>query len=166
MNIRLAERELKTKYGTFREVLYYNGQKESIALVMGDVEGGENVLCRVHSACISGHVFNSIECDCAEQFAAAQDAIQEAGRGVVIWLDQEGKGNGHLALMLSIEHKKALGQAAAYVKVGYREDARDYKPAADILADLGVRSVIMFTGNPEKAEDLRRESVIVSGTRE
>lgn len=166
MNIRLAERDLKTKYGTFREVLYYNGRSESIALVMGEVEGAEDVLCRVHSACISGHVFNSIECDCAEQFAAAQAAIQEAGRGVIIWLDQEGKGNGHLALMLSIEHKSELGQAAAYVKAGYAEDARDYKPAADILADLGVRSVVMFTGNPEKAEDLRRESVIVSGTRE
>jgi GTP cyclohydrolase II len=166
MNIRLAERDLKTKYGTWREVLYYDGQRESIALVMGEVEGGAEVLCRVHSACISGHVFNSIECDCREQFEAAQKEIENAGRGVIIWLDQEGKGNGHLALMLSIEHKKALGQSEAYEKVGYKGDARDYRPAAEILADLGVRSMVMLTGNPGKAEDLRNESVIVSGTKD
>lgn len=165
MNIRLAERELKTKYGTFREVLYYDGQKESIALVMGDVEGAEDVLCRVHSACISGHVFNSVECDCAEQFAAAQAEIHKEGRGVIIYLDQEGKGNGHLALMLSIQYKKELGQSEAYIKAGYRADARRYRPAAEILADLKVKSIIMLTGNPAKAEDLRRESVIVSGTK-
>jgi GTP cyclohydrolase II len=165
MNIRLAERDLKTRYGTWREVLYYDGQKESIALVMGDVEGGADVLCRVHSACISGHVFNSIECDCREQFEAAQKEIEKAGRGVIIWLDQEGKGNGHLALVLSIKHKKALGQAEAYKEAGYKADARDYRPAAEILADLRIGSVIMLTGNPGKAEDLRNESVIVSGTK-
>lgn len=165
MNIRLAERDLKTKYGTFREVLYYDGQKDSIALVMGEVSGAEAVLCRVHSACISGHVFNSIECDCREQFEAAQCAIEAVGRGVIIWLDQEGKGNGHLALMLSIEHKTALGQSKAYEKAGYRADARSYRPAAEILADLDVRSIIMLTGNPDKAEDLRNESVIVAGTK-
>lgn len=165
MNIRLATRELKTKYGTFRELLYYDGQRESIALVMGDVEGTEGVLCRVHSACISGHVFNSIECDCAEQFEAAQAEIQKESRGVIIYLDQEGKGNGHLALMLSIKYKKEFGQAEAYKKAGYKDDARSYRPAAEILTDLDVRSIIMLTGNPAKAEDLRRESVIVAGTK-
>jgi GTP cyclohydrolase II/3,4-dihydroxy 2-butanone 4-phosphate synthase/GTP cyclohydrolase II len=167
MNIRLAERDLKTKYGTFREVLYYDGQRESIALVMGEVEGARDVLCRVHSACISGHVFNSIECDCREQFEAAQKEIESAARGVIIWLDQEGKGNGHLALMLSIEHKKAgLSQSEAYEKAGYKADARDYRPAAEIIADLKIESVIMLTGNPGKAQDLRNESVIVSGTKD
>jgi GTP cyclohydrolase II len=166
MNIRLATRDLKTKYGTFREVLYYDGQKESIALVMGDVEEAEDVLCRVHSACISGHVFNSVECDCAEQFEAAQEEIESAGRGVIIYLDQEGKGNGHLALIESIKYKKEFGQAEAYVMAGYKADARSYRAAAEILADLQIKSIIMLTGNPEKAEDLRRESVIVSGTKE
>lgn len=163
MNIRLAERDLKTRYGTFREVLYYDGQKESIALVMGEVAGQEEVLCRVHSACISGHVFNSIECDCREQFEAAQAAIEKEGRGVIVWLDQEGKGNGHLALIESIRYKKEFGQAEAYVKAGYKADARSYRPAAEILADLGVRSIVMLSGNPDKADDLRNESVIVSG---
>lgn len=166
MNIRLAERDLKTRYGTFREVLYYDGQKESIALVMGEVAGREEVLCRVHSACISGHVFSSIECDCREQFEAAQAAIEKEGRGVIVWLDQEGKGNGHLALIESIRYKKEFGQAEAYIKAGYKADARSYRPAAEILADLKVGSVIMLTGNPDKAEDLRNESVIVAGTKD
>lgn len=165
MNIRLAERELKTKYGTFREFLYYDGQKESIALVMGEVEGAEDVICRVHSACISGHVFNSVECDCAEQFEGAQQAIQQGGRGIIIYLEQEGKGNGHLALIESIKYKKEFGQAEAYIRAGYKADARSYRPAAEILADLQIKSIMMLTGNPEKADDLRRESVIVTGTK-
>src|SRR6185295_20423785 len=98
---------------------------------------------------------------CADQFAAAQQNIQQAGRGVIIWLDQEGKGNGHLALIESIKYKKEFGQADAYVKAGYKADARSYRPAAEILADLKIKSVIMLTGNPEKAEDLRRESMAV-----
>ncbi|MGB2912430.1 MAG: hypothetical protein WBB81_02635, partial [Pyrinomonadaceae bacterium] len=75
MIIRLAERELKTRFGIFTETLYYDGQAESIALVMGDIAGGENILCRIHSACIGGHVFNSVECECADEMAAAQAAI-------------------------------------------------------------------------------------------
>ena len=78
---RLASRELKTKFGTFTEILYYDGKCESIAIVTGDV-AGENILCRVHSHCIGAHVFNSIECTCREEMEAAQRVIQEAGRGV------------------------------------------------------------------------------------
>lgn len=77
MTIRLAERNLRTRFGSFTEILYYDGQAESIALVMGDVAGRNDILCRVHSNCIGGHVFNSIECDCREQFEAAQATIQE-----------------------------------------------------------------------------------------
>ena len=163
----LAERELKTKFGIFTEVLYYDGQAESIALVMGDLARAEDVLCRIHSACIGGHVFNSVECECADEMAAAQAAIQEAGRGVIIYLDQEGKGNGHLALMKSIPFKKAgHGQAEAYKMAGFEADARSFRPAAEILADLKVNSVILLTGNPVKAEDLRKASIGVSGTRD
>ena len=166
MIIRLAERELRTKYGAFNEVLYYDGQKESIAIVMGDVAEGEDVLCRVHSHCIGAHIFNSVECDCREQMAAAQSAIDREGRGVVIWLDQEGKGNGHLALMQSIPFKKAGSpQAEAYVKAGFREDGRDYRVVRDILADLRVRSVVLLANGTGKADELRNEGVTVSGTR-
>jgi GTP cyclohydrolase II len=162
---RLAERELKTKFGTFKEILYYDGQKESIAIVMGDVGVGDNVLCRVHSHCIGAHVFNSVECDCREQMNAAQEIIQNEGRGVVIWLDQEGKGNGHLALIESIPFKKEFGQAEAYKKAGYKDDARSYTAAAQILGDLGVRSIVMLANDPKKAGGLEAEGINVAGTR-
>ena len=167
MNIRLAERDLKTKFGNFREILYYDGQTESIAIVMGDVENDSDVLCRIHSSCLTAHVFNSIECDCREQMEMSQAIIQKKGQGIVIWLDQEGKGNGHLALMASIPHKKAgMKQSEAYKKVGFQADARSFRPAAEILADLKVKSVILLTNNAGKAEDLRKWSITVSDTKE
>jgi GTP cyclohydrolase II len=165
MNIRLSERSLETKFGMFREVLYYDGQKESIALVMGDVDGRADVLCRVHSHCIGAHVFNSVECTCREEMDAAQAQIEREGRGVVIWLDQEGKGNGHLALMESIPYKKQLGQAEAYVKAGFSADARSYRSAADILKDLKIQSIVLLSDSSEKADDLRQVGITVSGVR-
>ena len=165
MIARLAERELRTKFGVFKEVLYYDGQRESIALVMGAVSSAESVLCRIHSACIGGHVFNSIECECAAEMSAAQAAVAAEGRGVVIYLDQEGKGNGHLALIESMKYKKEHGQAEAYRLAGFEPDARSYRPAAQILAELGVRSVVILTGNPSKAAELSGLGIAVSGTR-
>ena len=158
---RLASRDLKTKFGIFTEILYYDGQKESIALLAGDISG-ENVLCRVHSHCIGAHVFNSIECTCREEMEAAQKLIQMDGRGLIIWLDQEGKGNGHLALIESIPFKKEFGQAEAYVKAGYKADARSYRPAAQILSDLKVRSIVLLTNGEGKAGEMEREAVSVS----
>jgi len=166
MIIRLAERELKTKYGTVKEILYYDGQKESIGIVMGDVENGEDVLCRVHSHCVGAHIFNSIECDCREQMAAAQEVIQNEGRGVVIWLDQEGKGNGHLALMQSIPFKRAgEPQAAAYIKAGFKADDRSYRAAANILSELNIKSIVLLANDAGKADDLREEGVRVTSSR-
>jgi GTP cyclohydrolase II len=167
MNCRLAKRELQTSFGVFTEMLYYDGLAESVALIMGDVAGQDEVLCRIHSACIGGHVFNSIECECAAEMAAAQKMIAEARRGVIIYLDQEGKGNGHLALMKSIPFKKAgHSQAEAYELAGFAADARSFRPAAEILLDLEVRSVILLTNNAAKADDLRRSAIDVSATRE
>jgi len=162
---RLADRSLSTRYGIFTEILYYDGRRESIAIVMGDVEDQDNVLCRVHSHCIGAHVFNSVECTCREEMQSAQEMIQAEGRGVIIWLDQEGKGNGHLALIKSIPFKKEHGQAKAYEMAGYKADARSYTPAAQILAELGVRSIVLLANSPKKADDLRTESVIVSKTK-
>lgn len=166
MIFKLTERDLQTKYGTFREVLYYDGQKESIALVMGDVENEENLICRIHSACVSGHVFNSIECECQGEMEAAQSEIQKVGKGVIIYLEQEGKGNGHLALMASIPYKKAgMKQSEAYEKAGFEKDARSFRPAAEILKDLNVKSVILLTDNVGKAESLGKFGIIVSETK-
>ena len=167
MIFRLTERDLQTKYGTFREILFYDGQKESIALVMGDVENEVDLICRVHSACVSGHVFNSVECECQAEMEAAQSAIQRAGKGVIIYLEQEGKGNGHLALMASIPYKKAgMKQSEAYERAGFEKDARSFRPAAEILLDLNVKSIVLLTNNVGKAEDLRKYGITVSETKE
>jgi len=166
MTNRLAERRLRTRYGDFAEILYSDGDSESIALVMGDIAGGTDVLCRIHSACLGGHVFNSVECECAAEMAAAQTLIQNAGRGVIIYLDQEGRGNGHLALMKSIPFKlTGLSQAEAYEKAGYSADARSYRPAAAILSDLGIVSIELLTENTAKADDLKSLGITVSNMR-
>ena len=164
MIVKLAEGKIRTKFGEFKETLFYDGQKESHALVMGTIEGKEDVLCRVHSLCIFGHHFNSIECDCREQMEISQQLIQKAGKGIVIWLNQEGKGNGHYALMKSIEHKKkGVPQAEAYEAVGFKKDARDFTVAAEILHELKVKSVRMLTNNLKKVETLTKHGIDVVG---
>ena len=166
MIVRLTQTDLKTKFGLFQEALFYDGQKEAIALFLGDIENGKDILCRVHSSCIFGHYFNSIECDCQEQMDISQQLIARAGKGIIILLDQEGKGNGHFALMNSIQHKrKGIKQADAYEAVGFKKDARDFTAAAKILQDLEVKSIVMLTDNPKKVETLRVFGIQVSGMR-
>jgi GTP cyclohydrolase II len=165
MIVKLTENTLNTRYGVFTESLFYDGKKEAIAFSMGTLDGAQNVLCRVHSSCIHGHYFNSIECDCQEQLNNSQKRIQEAGCGLIILLDQEGKGNGHFALLHSIsEKRKGAKQADAYEKVGFQRDARDFSAAAKIIQALGIKSVRMLTDNPGKVETLRQFDVEVTGT--
>jgi GTP cyclohydrolase II len=165
MIIRIAEGRLRTKFGTFLEILYYDGQQELIALVMGNVQHGEEVLCRLHSHCLAAHVFNSIECDCREQMEIAQALIEQRGVGVIIWLDQEGRGNGHLALMRSRAlQEQGMSQTAAYVALGYEADARRYTRAAEILHDLGVKAVRLMTNSPHKAAGLQAAGINIAGT--
>jgi GTP cyclohydrolase II len=164
--IRLAEAPLHTRFGTFLEILYYDGQQESIAIVMGDVRQRDNVLCRLHSHCVSAHLFNSIDCDCREQMELAQAMIEQQGAGVIIWLDQEGRGNGHLALLRSRAlQAQGLSQTEAYVQLGYAADARQYASAAAILQDLGVKSVVLMTNSPHKTGSLQAAGIIIAGTR-
>jgi GTP cyclohydrolase II len=165
MIIRLAEGQLHTKFGTFLEILYYDGQQEIIAIVMGNVQHGEEVLCRLHSHCLAAHVFNSIECDCREQMEIAQALIEQRGVGVIIWLDQEGRGNGHLALMRSRAlQEHGLSQTEAYVKLGYEADARRYTRAAEIVHDLGIKSVRLMTNSPQKIAGLQAAGSNIVGT--
>jgi len=167
MIVLLAEGDLKTKYGTFKEALFYDGQKESIALYMGDLNEGEDVLCRIHSSCIFGHYFNSIECDCQEQMNISQELIQRAGKGIIILLDQEGKGNGHFALLNSVAYKRVgVPQSKAYEQAGFKSDQRDFSSAGKILKHFNVHSVKMLTGNPQKVHTLADLGITVSGTRE
>lgn len=166
MIIRIAEGDLKTKFGEYHEILFYDGQKETVALTMGNVSGEEEVLCRVHSSCMFAHNFNSIECDCREQMEISQQLIQKAGKGVIIWLEQEGKANGHFALLKSAEQKKkGLSQGEAYEAVGFKKDARDFTRAAEILKELRVRSIRMLTNNPKKVETLTQHGITVVGTK-
>jgi GTP cyclohydrolase II len=166
MIVRLAEGSLRTKFGTFLEILYYDGQKESIAIVMGDVRGQDHVLCRLHSHCVAAHIFNSIECDCREQMELAQAMIEQQGAGVIIWLDQDGRANGHLALVRSRAlQEQGLSQTEAYVQLGYAADARQYTSAAAILQDVGVKSVVLMTNSPHKIGSLQEAGITVSGTR-
>ena len=166
MIIRLAEAPLHTRFGTFLEILYYDGQQESIAIVMGDVRQHDNVLCRLHSHCVSAHLFNSIDCDCREQMELAQAMIEQQGAGVIIWLDQEGRGNGHLALLRSRAlQAQGLSQTEAYVQLGYAADARQYASAAAILQDLGIKSVVLMTNSPHKIGSLQVAGITVSATR-
>ena len=161
----LAEIDLKTKYGEFHEILFYDGQQELFALVMGEISGEENVLCRVHSSCIFGHHFNSIECECREQMEISQQLIQREGKGIVIWLEQEGKGNGHYALLQSTKFKKqGMPQAEAYEAAGFKKDARDFRVAAEILKELKVKSIRMLTNNPKKVATLTEHGITVVGT--
>ena len=167
MIVKLAEGTLKTRYGEFKEVLYYDGQKETIAMILGDICDGEEILCRVHSSCIYGHYFNSVECDCQEQMDISQQLIQRAGKGIIILMEQEGKGNGHFALLNSIKFKRfGVKQGNAYVKAGFKSDDRDFSSAAKILKDQGVESVRMLTNNPDKVNTLLDIGIKVSETQQ
>jgi GTP cyclohydrolase II len=165
MITRLAEGPLHTLFGTFRELLYADGHQESIALVMGQVAQGREVWCRVHSQCLAAHVFNSLDCDCREQMALAQAVIAERGCGLIIWLDQEGRGHGHLALMRSRAlQAQGWSPTEAYRRLGYAADARQYTSAAAILRDLEVDSITLLTNNPQKVEGLQAAGIHISGT--
>jgi GTP cyclohydrolase II len=161
----LAQGPLHTRFGPFTEYLFYDGQTESGAIVKGDITGGQEVLCRVHSHCTSAHVFNGIECDCREQMAMAQEKIEQAGRGIVIWLNQDGKGNGHMAELLTAGLRaEGVAQTEAYAQLGFKRDARSFDRAAEILKFFQVASVALLSNNPEKAGGLTECGVTVAGT--
>ncbi|MEO9966207.1 MAG: GTP cyclohydrolase [Reichenbachiella sp.] len=167
MIVKLAEGPLKTKFGEFTEALYYDGQKESVVLMMGKLQDAEQVLCRVHSSCIFGHYFNSIACDCQEQMDISQQLIQRAGKGIIILLDQEGKGNGHFALLNSVKYKRqGMKQANAYEAAGFKKDNRNFSAAAKILKDIQVKSIRMLTDNPDKVNTLTQHGIVIDGVQE
>jgi len=165
MVIHLSSGPLDTLYGSFVEHLYYDGMSETIALVMGDVAGAEGVPCRIHSACITAHAFNSVECDCREQMAMAQQRIQREGRGIIIWLAQEGRGNGHLALVATSSLRRAnIPQSQAYEQLGFATDRRDYSAAVAVLLDLAPASIVLLTNSPSKTDALTQGGISVVGT--
>ncbi|HEV7668016.1 MAG TPA: GTP cyclohydrolase [Thermoanaerobaculia bacterium] len=159
----LVERDLETKFGTWTEHLFRYADHDIVVLSFGAWRDQENVLVRTHSACLGGHYFWSVECDCREQLEAAFERIVADGAGLIVLLDQEGRGNGHAAVMRVAPYARAYGcsHSVAYRALGYPEDGRSYLGAAVVLRKLGVTSVRLMTDNPAKISTLASHGLSV-----
>ena len=160
---RVAQASLPTRYGTFQMFVYDTPEhKEHVALTLGAIDGGGPVLVRAHSECLTGDVLGSSRCDCGEQLEDSLRILQQQGRGILLYLRQEGRGIG-LAKKISAYalQEQGLDTVEANLALGLPEDAREYRVAAEMLLDLGVRRVHLLTNNPAKIAGLERYGVEV-----
>lgn len=159
-----ADANMPTKYGDFHIYVFKNDldHKEHLAIVKGDVKDGEDVLVRVHSECLTGDVFGSKRCDCGEQLANALSTIEKAGRGVVVYMRQEGRGIGLTNKIKAYAlQEQGLDTVEANVELGFPADMREYSLAAQIIRYLGIKSIKLLTNNPSKKENLEHWGIQV-----
>ena len=154
---RVTVTKMPTKYGDFTAYGYVNkiNGQHHVALVKGDIGDGEDVLCRVHSECLTGDTFGSLRCDCGQQFAAAMAQIEKEGRGIMLYMRQEGRGIGLINKLRAYElQDTGMDTLEANLALGFAGDLREYYIGAQILRDLGAKTLRLLTNNPDKVYQL------------
>jgi len=159
----LVDARLPTKFGTF-QLLAFPGEeenKEDLALIMGKIEG--RMLVRVHSECFTGDVLHSMRCDCGEQLDLAMERIAKEGKGIIVYSRQEGRGIGLVNKLKAYNlQDEGLDTVEANVALGFNAELRNYKNAAKILKNLGIKKINLMTNNPSKVKDLVKEGFDVT----
>ncbi len=160
-----SEARMPTKYGSFRLIGFENNfdNKEHLALVKGDVSGKENVKLRIHSECFTGDILGSLRCDCGDQLQESMKRIDEIGEGVILYMRQEGRGIGLYNKLKAYNlQDEGYDTVEANLKLGFAEDERDYRVAAKMIQELGIKSVSLITNNPLKIKELRELGIEIS----